>query len=310
MTHAHIKNKLTTVWRNGDSRGAPRPSGLKRLRDFCAKYLVIGRLPHTDAHVCWHSVCRKIAIEPILDFFIARLTNLFGPFLGRQAHGIGGDHDPVYANDTTYGCEVSFRDVFSLWCISLSFTFTIPQAYRVVRRNTVEGVSVLSQLQSLSGSILWVVYGLVAHTYLVVTANVMTIVGFGTVIIAQVRHRAVSWQRVLVVLTAVIAIAVVSGAISKDVLGLISVVVGGTGIVPQAIRAARTTHLVGVSVATFGMVVIMSVSWSIYGLMIDDLFVVAPNVVIVPSALFIMLRTLQSHHRYGKTTVATAVPAR
>jgi uncharacterized protein with PQ loop repeat len=80
--------------------------------------------------------------------------------------------------------------------------------------------------------------------------------------------------------------------------------------VPQAIRAARTTHLVGVSVATFAMVVIMSVSWGIYGLMIDDLFVATPNVVIVPSALFIMLRALQSHHRYGKTTDATAVPAR
>ena len=205
---------------------------------------------------------------------------------------------------------MSFRDVFSLWCISLSFTFTIPQAYRVVRHNTVEGVSVFSQMQSLSGSILWVVYGIVAHTYLVVTANVMTIVGFGTVIIAQVRHRAVSVQRVLVVLASVIAIAVISGAVSKDVLGPIAVVVGGTGIVPQAIRAARTTHLVGVSVATFAMVVIMSVSWGIYGLMIGDLFVATPNVVIVPSALFIMLRALQSHHRYGKTTDATAVPAR
>jgi uncharacterized protein with PQ loop repeat len=205
---------------------------------------------------------------------------------------------------------VSFRDVFSLWCISLSFTFTIPQAYRVVRRNTVEGVSVFSQLQSLSGSILWVTYGIVAQTYLVITANVMTIVGFGTVIIAQVRHRAVSWQRVLVVLAAVIAIAVVSGAVSSDALGLISVAVGGTGIVPQAIRAARTNHLVGVSVATFALVIAMSVSWSIYGLMIDDYFVVAPNVIIVPSALFIMLRALQSHHRYGKTTDATAVPAR
>ncbi len=138
----------------------------------------------------------------------------------------------------------------------------------------------------------------------------MTIVGFGTVIIAQVRHRAVSWQRVFVVLTAVILLAVFSGAVSKDVLGPIAVVVGGTGIVPQAIRAARTTHLVGVSVATFALVIAMSVSWSIYGLMIGDLFVVAPNVVIVPSALFIMLRALQSHHRYGKTTVATAVPAR
>lgn len=205
---------------------------------------------------------------------------------------------------------MSFRNVFSLWCISLSFTFTIPQAYRVVRRNTVEGVSVFSQLQSLSGSILWVIYGVVSQTYLVVTANVMTIVGFGTVIISQVRHRAVSWQRVLVVLAAVIATAVVSGSLSRDALGLIAVAVGGTGIVPQAIRAARTTHLVGVSVATFAMVVVMSVSWGIYGLMIGDLFVATPNVVIVPSALFIMFRALQSHHRYGKTTDATAVPAR
>lgn len=251
-----------------------------------------------------------MTIEPVLHFVVARLTNLLGPFLGRQAHGISGHHDPIYANDRTYGCEVSFRDVFSLWCISLSFTFTIPQAYRVVRRNTVEGVSVFSQMQSLSGSILWVVYGIVAHTYLVVTANVMTIVGFGTVIIAQIRHSAVSWQRVVGVLTGVIVVAIVSGAVSRDVLGPIAVVVGGTGIVPQAIRAARTTHLVGVSVATFAMVVIMSVSWGIYGLMIGDLFVATPNVVIVPSALFIMLRALQSHHRYGKTTVATAVPAR
>lgn len=205
---------------------------------------------------------------------------------------------------------MSFRDVFSLWCISLSFIFTIPQAYRVVRRNTVEGVSVLSQMQSLSGSILWVVYGITAQSYLVVTANVMTIIGFGVVIIAQVRHRAVSWQRVLVVETAVVSIAIFSGVFSRDVLGVFAVVVGGTGIVPQAIRAARTTHLVGVSVVTFMMVVIMSTSWGIYGLMIGDLYVAAPNVVIVPSALFIMLRALQSHNRYPKTTDATAVPAR
>ena len=129
-------------------------------------------------------------------------------------------------------------------------------------------------------------------------------------IVAQMRHRVVPWQRVLVVLTAVITIAVVSGAVSKDVLGFIAVIVGGTGIVPQAIRAARTTHLVGVSVATFAMVVVMSVSWGIYGLMIDDLFIATPNIVVMPSALFIMLRALQSHHRYGKTNDATAVPAR
>jgi uncharacterized protein with PQ loop repeat len=251
-----------------------------------------------------------LAIEPIFNFVITGLPDLFGPLLGRQAHGIGGDHDPVYANDTTYGCEVSFRDVFSLWCISLSFTFTIPQAYRVVRRNTVEGISVFAQMQSLGGSILWFVYGIVAETYLVVTANVMTIVGFGTVIIAQVHHRAVSWQRVVGVLAAATVIAVVSGAVSQELLGLIAVGVGSTGIIPQVIRAARTTHLVGVSVATFAMVVVMSLSWGIYGLMIGDLFIAMPNVTIVPGAIFITWRALQSHHRYGKTTDATAVPAR
>jgi len=205
---------------------------------------------------------------------------------------------------------VSFRDVFSLWCISLSFTFTIPQAYRVVRRNTVEGVSVFAQMQSLSASILWVVYGIAAKTPLVVLANVMTIIGFGVVVATQVRHRVVTLQRVLFVESAVVAAAFISMALSLDVLGVIAVVVGGTGILPQVIRAARTTHLVGVSVATFALVTMMSVSWCIYGFMIHDFFVAAPNVVIVPSGLFVMLRAVQSHRRYGKTTDAVAVPAR
>ncbi|KRO42826.1 MAG: hypothetical protein ABR67_02110 [Acidimicrobium sp. BACL17 MAG-120823-bin42] len=165
---------------------------------------------------------------------------------------------------------MDFRDLFSVWCISLSFIFTIPQAYRVVRRNTVEGISVPSQLQNVSGSILWVVYGIASSTHLVVLANVMTICGFGTVVAMQVRLKAVSLTRALTV----------------------------------EIRAARTRHLVGVSVVTFIMVVVMSASWGIYGVMIKDLYVALPNVVIVPSALFISVRAIQSHRRYGSSTTA------
>ena len=251
-----------------------------------------------------------MAIEPIFNFVITGLPDLFGPLLGRQAHGIGGDHDPVYANDTTYGCEVSFRDVFSLWCISLSFTFTIPQAYRVVRRNTVEGISVPSQLQNVSGSILWVVYGIASSTHLVVLANLMTICGFGTVVFMQVRLKAVPAVRMLTVEISVVLAALIALAISRDLLGAIAVAVGATGIVPQVIRAAKTSHLVGISVVTFIMVVTMSASWGIYGLMIDDLYVALPNVVIVPSALFISIRAIQSHKRYGSSTTADAAPAR
>ena len=138
------------------------------------------------------------------------------------------------------------------------------------QENTVEGISVPSQLQNVSGSILWVVYGIASSTHLVVLANVMTICGFGTVVAMQVRLKAVPLARALTV----------------------------------EIRAARTRHLVGVSVVTFIMVVVMSASWGIYGVMIKDLYVALPNVVIVPSALFISVRAIQSHRRYGSSTTA------
>ena len=126
----------------------------------------------------------------------------------------------------------------------------------------------------------------------------------------QVRLKAVSLTRALAVELSVAAFALLALAISQDVLGAIAVVVGATGIVPQVIHAAKTSHLVGISVVTFIMVATMSASWGIYGLMIDDLYVALPNVVIVPSALFISMRAIQSHRRYGSSTIAEATPAR
>jgi uncharacterized protein with PQ loop repeat len=120
------------------------------------------------------------------------------------------------------------------------------------------------------------VYGIASSTHLVVLANVMTICGFGTVVAMQVRLKAVPLARALTV----------------------------------EIRAARTRHLVGVSVVTFIMVVVMSASWGFYGVMIKDPYVALPNVVIVPSALFISIRAIQSHQRYGSSMVAVATPAR
>jgi uncharacterized protein with PQ loop repeat len=104
--------------------------------------------------------------------------------------------------------------------------------------------------------------------------------------------------------------ALIALSISRDVLGAIAVAVGATGIVPQVIRAAKSSHLVGISVVTFIMVATMSASWGIYGVMINDPYVALPNVVIVPSALFIALRAIQSHRRYGSSTTAEATPAR
>lgn len=205
---------------------------------------------------------------------------------------------------------MDLRDAFSLVCISLSFICTVPQAYRVVAHNTVEGVSATSQMQGFAGSILWIAYGIHSETYLVVMANVMTILGFGIVIAKMVAQRAVTLQRAILVELGVVVVSFAALSISATLLALIAVAVGSTGIIPQVVRAARTSHLTGVSVATYAIIAVMSAAWFAYGVMIDDVFVSAPNVIIVPAATFIAFRAIRSHRAYSRTMVAEALPAR
>jgi uncharacterized protein with PQ loop repeat len=205
---------------------------------------------------------------------------------------------------------VDLRDLFSLICISLSFVCTIPQAFRVVVRNTVEGISPLTQLQGFAGSILWITYGLHAETHLVVMANVMTIIGFGVVIAKIVEHQLLTVRQVAFIEFGVLALSIISISLSPTLLAVIAVGVGSTGIIPQVLRAARTSNLTGVSVATYLIIAVMSSSWFAYGVMIQDFFVTAPNVIIVPCATFITFRAVRSHRRHSRTVVTETLPAR
>ena len=209
-----------------------------------------------------------------------------------------------------YCGAVDLRDVFSAWCISLSFVFTLPQAWRVVRRNTVEGISVLGQLQGFSGATMWVVYGTVASTPLVVAGNGMVVVGVGTVVIQMVRLAVIPARLPAVLFIGVFAFAVTTSAVSLTTLGAVAAVVGSTGIIPQVYRAAKTPHLKGVSVSTNALLAVMAVSWGLYGLMIDDLLVASQNVILAPAAAYIAMRAAWSHRRYGNVIEASVDPAR
>ena len=205
---------------------------------------------------------------------------------------------------------MDFQDLLGAWCFGLSLIFTIPQAVRVIRRDTVEGISVTSQLQGVAGSILWIVYGLVSGSPVVAAANVVTLVGIGIVVYKQVDMKVITMRFAIGIELAVCVLAFATWSISESVLGVVTVVIGSTGIIPQAVRAARTSHLVGVSVMTFMIITTMTISWGTYGLLIGDPYVAAPNIIIGPCALFTAIRAIQSHRRYGSSTIAEATPAR
>ena len=144
----------------------------------------------------------------------------------------------------------------------------------------------------------------------VAAANVVTLIGIGVVVYKQVDMNVITMRFAIGVELAVCVLAFATWSISESVLGVVTVFIGSTGIIPQAIRAARTSHLVGVSVMTFLIITTMTVSWGTYGLLIGDAYVAAPNIIIGPCALFIAIRAIQSHRRYGSSTTAEATPAR
>ena len=194
---------------------------------------------------------------------------------------------------------MDLRDLFSAWCMLLSFTFTIPQAWRVVRKNTVEGLAVLSQAQGFSGSSMWVVYGIASAKPFISAGNMMTVLGIGVVLVQMARLNVLPKQRLALLLVVVYGFALVMQGISLTVLGVVAGVVGSTGIVPQVWKAARESRLKGVSVSGNLLLALTTASWGTYGLMIDDLLLSAGNYAVVFPALFIAMRAVQSHRRFG-----------
>ena len=189
--------------------------------------------------------------------------------------------------------------MFSAWCVALSFTFTIPQAWRVVRRKTVEGISVLSQAQGFSGASMWVVYGIVSSKPLVSTGNGMVVIGVGVVLVQMVRLKALPGRYLASLVVCVYGFSLIMQHLSLNTLAGVAGVIGSAGIIPQVWKAARQSHLKGVSASGNALLALTTVSWGIYSLMIDDPMLAASNFVLVLPALFIAFRAIQSHRKYG-----------
>ena len=185
-----------------------------------------------------------------------------------------------------------------------------PQVVRVIRKKTVEGISVIGTVHSLSGSLLWTIYGIVAEVPSIATANTVTFFAICFIINAQVRVGVLSPSLLVAVQVVIALIGIVTAFISVSLIGVAAIAIGGTAVIPQTIRSARTSHQVGLSAFTAATIAVMSTSWAVYGAILKDMFIIAPNFLIVPCALFICIRAVISHRLYGNTIATMVVPAR
>ena len=190
---------------------------------------------------------------------------------------------------------MTFSGVVGTIASMLGVAFIWPQVIRVYSKQRVEGVSGTSHLIGLTGTLMWLTYGITTERVPMIVSNLNIEIAIIALMVMLVRKKALPlWQPVLA-FTASAAFCIGFAFVSSTVIGVTGVIIGTPAIIPQVWRAIRTKHLFGVSVSSNVMLASMGTSWFLYGLAIDDPVVSYPNLVLIPSASFIAWRAWSSH---------------
>ncbi len=179
-------------------------------------------------------------------------------------------------------------DLFGATAAGLTTLFAWPQAIRALRKRSTEGLSLTSTLLMGTSGLLWSAYGLATSSTYILVANLS--VACAALVIATVfRARHPRLPVLLIALAgAVVALAALAGPATT---GLLGVVVAGAMTLPQAILALRArTSLAAVSALTYLLLATNAACWIVYGALIADLLVVAPNLVTLPASILILTR--------------------
>ena len=179
-------------------------------------------------------------------------------------------------------------DVFGATAAGLTTLFAWPQAIRALRKQTTDGLSLTSTLLMGTSGLLWSAYGLATDSNYILVANLS--VACAALVIASVFRARHPFLPLLLVAgaCAVLTLAVLTGPATT---GLLGVVVAGAMTLPQAILALRArTSLAAVSALTYILLATNAACWIVYGALIADALVVAPNLVTLPASVLILAR--------------------
>ena len=185
----------------------------------------------------------------------------------------------------------------------LGVVFIWPQVIRVYAKQSVEGVSGLSHLIGLSGTLMWFTYAISTQSLPMLISNANIEIAIIALMVMLVRKRALPLWLPVTVFSLTAAYCIVMSAVAPSVVGITSVLIGTPAILPQLWRAIRTEYLLGVSPSSYLLLASMSLGWFTHGILIDDAIVSYPNFLLAPSALFIAWKAWSSQRRAAQTSV-------
>lgn len=201
---------------------------------------------------------------------------------------------------------MSFSSVLGTICLVLGLSFVWPQVFRIYRVRSVEGISPRGQLHAISGSWFWVVYGYARLNVPMMVSNTVYLCATVFVTVLLIRHRKMPAWHLMAVVGVFMAIALATAFINPAITAWIGIGIGTTSIIPQAVYALRYANLSGVSMGMYGLLTISCCAWMLYGFVIGDLLMSAPNFIVIPCALLIAGKAWR--YQRAKARAAAAGP--
>lgn len=186
----------------------------------------------------------------------------------------------------------------------LGVVFIWPQVIRVYAKQSVEGVSGLSHLIGLSGTLMWFTYAISTESLPMLISNANIEIAVIALMVMLVRKRALPLWLPVTVFSVTVAYCVVLNLVAPSAVGITGVLIGTPAILPQVWRAIRTEYLLGISASSYLLLATMSLGWFTHGMLIDDAIVSYPNFLLAPSALFIAWKAWSSQRRAAQMSVS------
>ncbi len=166
--------------------------------------------------------------------------------------------------------------------VVLNQVFIWPQVARA--RHTIEGIAALTVLSGLIARALWSAYGVALGDIPLICGSVTVAIGF-LILTVQLARGGVRLA-IPAAVASIAAVAALTVFAPEPVLGLIAVAAAAVVNLPQMLRALTDrTRLAGVSVTTYLLIAAASCCWLVYGALIREPFILAPHVVLLPTAL-------------------------
>ncbi|MGA3352591.1 MAG: PQ-loop domain-containing transporter [Acidimicrobiales bacterium] len=199
---------------------------------------------------------------------------------------------------------VTAAGVLGISSPALTIGRAAPQAVRIIRSGAA-GVSVWTWIQAIFLAEVWGAYGFLFHVQAEVVTNIPGGV-LALLVVILVGYRTGATAKVLALTSAcsLAAAALIIASVAYGVPRVVSLVavVGALGLyVPQLVKLFRSPEIAGVSLASWQLALLGTISWIAYGIVVHKLPVVLPNVVMLPSSLAIVWRVgvLRRRERLG-----------